>query len=53
MHAKDLFVDNGGNGQAVETIGKGVFHSLMLCLLFAFVIEAIDTIDARTLVVSA
>jgi hypothetical protein len=52
MHGKDLLVDDGCDGQAVEAIGKG-FPQLDVVSSFALVVEAVDAVDGRALVVAA
>jgi hypothetical protein len=52
VHAKDLFVHNGGHGQAVEAISKSL-PQLDVVTTLALVIETIDAVRAGTLVVAA
>ena len=52
MHAEDLRRDNCSNGQAIEHINKGLPH-LDITPSFTFIIETINTIDTRTLVVAS
>lgn len=52
VHGEDLFVNNGGNWQAVEAIGKGL-PQLDVVPAFAFVVKAVDTIDAGAFVISS
>lgn len=52
MHAKDLFVDDGSDGQAVEAVGEGL-PQLNVVAALTLVVEAIDTVDRGTLVVSS
>lgn len=51
MHRKNLFVDDSGNRKAVEAVGKGL-PKLDVVPALALVIEAVDTVDGRTLVVA-
>lgn len=51
MHGKDLLVDDGCDGQAVEAIGEGL-PQLDVVSPFALVVEAIDAVDRRALVVA-
>lgn len=52
VHSKDFLVDNCGNGQAVKAIGKGL-PQLDVIASLALIIEAINAVDGRALVVSA
>ena len=52
MHGEDLLVDNGGNGQAVEAIGKSL-PELDVVAAFALIVESVDTIDRGAFVVTA
>jgi hypothetical protein len=52
VHGEDLFVNDGGNRQAVEAIRKGL-PQLDVVSPLALVIEAIDSVDGCTLVVAA
>merc|ERR1719361_920152 len=49
---EDLLVNDGGNGQAVETVCEGL-PQLDVVPPFAFIIETIDAVDGGTLVVSS
>ena len=51
MHTKDLFVHNGGHRQAVEAVGESL-PELNVVTALALVVESIDAVDARALVVS-
>lgn len=51
MHGEDLLVNNSSNGQAVETISKGL-PELDIIPALAFVVEAVDTVDRGTFVVA-
>ena len=50
--AKDLFVNNGGNGQAVETVRKRLPQFDVVEPL-ALVVEAVDAVNRCTLVIAA
>lgn len=52
MHAKDLFVHDGRNWQAVEAVGEGL-PELDAVSALAFVVESVYPIDVCTFVVSA
>lgn len=52
MHGEDLLVDDGGNWEAVEAVGKGL-PELDVVSSLALVVEAVDTIDGSALVVAA
>ena len=52
MHGEDLLVNDGSNGQAVETIGKSL-PQLDVVPSFAFVVEAVDSVDGGAFVVSS
>ena len=52
MHGEDLLVDDGGNGQTVKTVGKRL-PELDVVTTLALVVEAIDAVDRRALVVAA
>ena len=51
MHSEDLLVNDGRNRQAVEAVGKGLPQPDVISPL-AFVVEAVDAVDASTLVVA-
>jgi hypothetical protein len=51
VHGKDLLIDDGGNGQAVEAVGKRL-PQLDVVSTLALVVEAIDAVDGRALVVT-
>jgi len=51
VHAEDLLVNDGRDGQVVEQVGEE-FPQLDVVSAFALVLEALDTVDARTLVVA-
>jgi len=52
VHGEDLLVDDGGNGQAVEAVGKS-FPQLDVVSSFALIVEAVDAVDGGALVVAA
>lgn len=52
MHGENLLVDDSGDGKAVEAIGKGL-PELNVIATLALVVEAIDTVDRSTLVVTS
>lgn len=51
MHAENLFVNDRRDGQAVERVGEHL-PRLDIKSSFAFVVEAIDTIDRCAFVIS-
>lgn len=44
VHGENLLVDDGGNWQAVEAVGKSL-PQLDVVTSFAFIIETINTVD--------
>ena len=50
MHGKDLFINDGGDGETVEAVRKGL-PKFNIVAPFAFIVEAVDAINAGTLVV--
>lgn len=52
MHGEDLLVNDGGNGQAVEAVGKSL-PKLDVVASLALVVESVNTVDGRALVVAA
>ena len=52
MHGEDLLVNDGRDGEAVETVSKGL-PELDVVSSLALVVEAVDTVDRGTLVVTA
>lgn len=52
MHGEDLLVNDGGNGQAVEAVGKSL-PQLDVVASLALIVETVDTVDGGTLVVTA
>lgn len=51
MHGKDLLVNDGGNGEAVEAVGESL-PELDVVSALALIVETVDTVDRGTLVVS-
>lgn len=51
MHGEDLLVDNGSNGQAIETIGERL-PQLDVISPLALIVESVDTVDRGALVVT-
>lgn len=52
MHGEDFLVDNGCNWQAIEAIRK-CLPQLDVVAPLALIVEAIDAVDGRALVVAA
>lgn len=52
VHGEDLLVDNGGNWEAVEAIGKRL-PQLDVVSSLALIVESVDAVDRRALVVAA
>ena len=52
VHSKDLLVDDSGDGQAVEAVGKSL-PQLDIVSSFALVVESIDAVNRGALVVAA
>lgn len=52
MHGEDLFVDDGSDRQAVEAIRKSL-PQLDVVSALALIVEAVNTVDAGTFVVSS
>jgi hypothetical protein len=52
VHCEDLLVNDGSNGKAVEAVRK-CLPKLDVVSTLALVVEAVDTVDGSTLVVSA
>lgn len=52
VHCEDLFVDDGGDRQAVEAVGK-CLPKFDVVSSFALVIEPVNAIDRCTLVIAA
>jgi len=51
VHSEDLLINDGGDGQAVEAVGERL-PQLDVVPPFALIVESVDTIDGRALVVS-
>lgn len=51
MHGEDLLIDDSGNGKAVEAVGEGL-PELDVVPTLALIVEAIDTVDGRALVIA-
>jgi hypothetical protein len=51
VHGEDLLIDDGSNGQAVEAVGESL-PQLNVISPLALVVESIDAVDGRALVVS-
>jgi hypothetical protein len=52
VHGENLLVDNGSNRQAIEAVRK-CLPELDVVTTLAFVVETVDTVDRRALVVAA
>jgi hypothetical protein len=52
VHGENLLVDDSSDGKTVEAIGKGL-PELNVIATLALVVEAIDTVDRSTLVVTS
>lgn len=52
MHGEDLLVNDGSNWQAIEAIGEGL-PQLDVVSSLALVVEAVDSVDRGTFVVSS
>jgi hypothetical protein len=52
MHAEDLFVNNGCNGQAIEAVSES-FPQFDVVSSLALIVEAVNTVDGGALVVSS
>jgi hypothetical protein len=52
VHREDLFIDDSSDRQAVETVGES-FPELNVVPSFALIIEAIDSVDGGTFVVTS
>ena len=52
VHSKNLLVDDCGNGQTIEAVRERL-PQLDVVSAFAFIVEAIDTVDRRTFMVPA
>ena len=51
MHGEDLLIDDSCDGKAVEAVCEGL-PQLNVVSSFALIVEAVDTVDGGTLVVS-
>jgi hypothetical protein len=51
VHGEDLLVNDGGNGQAVEAVGK-CLPKLDVVTPLALIVEAVDAVDGGALVVA-
>jgi hypothetical protein len=51
VHGEDLLVNDGGNGQAVEAVGK-CLPELDVVTTLALVVEAINAVDGCAFVVT-
>jgi len=52
VHAQDLFVNEGSDGEAVEAVSEG-FPEFDVVPALALVVETIDTVDGGALVVAS
>jgi hypothetical protein len=52
VHGEDLLIDDSSNGQAVEAVGE-CLPQLDVVSPLALVVESVDTVDGRALVVTA
>jgi len=52
VHAQDFLVNEGSNGEAVETVSEG-FPEFDVVSSLALVVEAVNTVDGGALVVSS
>jgi hypothetical protein len=52
VHGEDLLIDDGGDGQAVEAVRKGL-PQLDVVSTFALIVEAVDSVDGSALVVAS
>lgn len=52
VHGENLLVNDGSNWQAVEAVGEGL-PQLDVVATLALIVETVDTVDGRTLVVTA
>lgn len=51
MHANDLLIDDRADRKTVETVGE-YFPELYIVASLAFIIETVDSVDRRTLVIA-
>ena len=52
VHAKNLLIDDGGDGKAVEAVSEGLPEFDVVAAL-ALIIETVDTVDGGALVVAS
>jgi hypothetical protein len=52
VHGEDLLINDGRDGQAVEAVGKSL-PKLDVVASLALVVETVDAVDGRALVVTA
>jgi len=52
MHSEDLLVDDSGDGETVETVGKGL-PKLDVVPTLALIVKPVDTVDGCALVVAS
>jgi hypothetical protein len=52
VHGEDLLINDGGDGQAVEAVGK-CLPQLDVVASLALIVESVDAVDGRALVVAA
>ena len=52
MHAKDLLINQGGNGKAIETVSE-CLPQFDVVSAFTFIIEPIYTVDGSALVIAS
>jgi hypothetical protein len=52
VHGEDLLINDGGDGQAVEAVGESL-PKLDVVASLALVVETVDAVDGRALVVTA
>lgn len=52
VHGENLLIDNGSNWQAVEAVREGL-PQLDVVATLALIVETVDTVDGRALVVTA
>ena len=52
MHGENLLVNDGGNGQAVEAVGK-CLPQLDVVASLALIVETVNAVDGSALVVAA
>ena len=52
MHAEDFIIDDGGNGQAIESVCES-FPEFDVVSSLAFVVKAVNSVDGSALVISS